>query len=263
MTYPPQPPGPPGGPYNQGPYGQDPYNQGPYNQGPYNQGPPGQTPWAQGPQGGFPPVGPPPPKRRTGLIATLIIVAILVVGGGGVGLYLFLTKDDPRGAGSGGDGDTGPRAAAQTFVRELEKAGNAPTTQDIDVSPLKPVTCADDFAKLEDEVQDTKNSQQSENPNDQQVRIRMKDFERTSDGATFTMTTRQTGEGDGSSVKLSVAKEDGDWKVCGLYDNPGSVDPSEDGGPSGGPGSVDPSEGDEPPASGEIPPNPFPTAPTS
>jgi hypothetical protein len=250
MTYPPQPPGPPG-PFNQGPYGQD-----PYNQGPYNQGPPGQTPWAQGPQGGFPPVGP-PPKRRSGLIATLIIVAILVIGGGGIGVYLLLTKDDPRGDGSGGSGDTGPRAAAQTFVQELEKAGNAPTIEDVDISPLEPVTCADDYAKLEDELQETKNSQ-SNKPNDQQVRVRMKDFERTDDGATFTMTTRQTGEGDESSVKLSVAKEDSDWKVCGLYDSAGPVEPSEDGGPSDSPGSED----GDPPVSGEVPPNPFPTDPT-
>jgi hypothetical protein len=250
MTYPPQPPGPPG-PYNQGPYGQD----------PYQQGPPGQTPWAQGPQGGFPPVGPPPPKRRTGLIATLIIVAIMVIGGGGVGLYLYLSKDDRRGSGSGGDGDTGPRAAAQTFVRELEKAGNAKTVQDIDISPLEPVTCADDYAKLTDEVQDTKQSQQSARPNDQQVRLRMKDFKETGDGATFTMTTRLTaGDGEESSVQLSVGKESGDWKVCGLYEgDPGGVNPTEDGDPSGGPTDAPGSEDGDPPASGEVPPNPFPS----
>jgi hypothetical protein len=260
MTYPPQPPGPPGPPGQPGPYGQqpDPYQQGPYQQGQWNQGPQPTTPWTQGPQG-FP--GPPPQKKRTGLIATLIIVAILVVGGGGVAAYFFLIKDDTRGDGSGGNGDTGPRAAAQTFVRELEKAGNAKSVQDIDISPLKPVTCADDYGKLEDEVKDTKDAGASATPADHEVRVRMKDFKRTADGATFTMTQRQTGDEKAISTKLEVLKEDGAWKVCGLYAAPGGEggdngpgEPSSEAPGGGGPGDEDQ------PSTVEVPPNPIPTS---
>ncbi len=262
MTYPPQPPGPPG-PYNQGPYNQD-----PYNQGPYNQGPPGQPPWMQGPQGGFPPVGP-PPKRRTGLITALIIVAVLVVGGGGVGAYLLL-REDERGKGSGGSGDEGggARVAAQTYVRELENLLNTPLPE-VDPAKLEPVTCADDFAKMSDDIEDAKDVGKSASAspgNERKIRLRLKDFERTADGATFTMTERVVGDSDADSKDLTVAKEGGDWRVCGFFDagssEPGggsepsgepSGEPSSE--PSGGPGSED----SDPPASGEVPPNPFPT----
>jgi hypothetical protein len=273
MTYPPQPPGPPQGPYgppppggpqdpyNQGPYGQDPYNQGPYgqdpyNQGPYNQGPnpyQQQQPWAAGPPGY--PMGPPPKKPRTGLIATLIIVAILVVGGGGVGLYLLLNKDDAgEGSGQGGGEGGGARAAAQTYVVELEKTLNTPP-QDIDLAKLKPVTCGDDFARMQDELADAKDTGQSRSAEpgaEHKIRIRMKDFERTSDGATFTMTERVSGVEDTESKNMTVAKEDGDWKVCGAYgkDQSGGGSGDSGGGDSGGDGSS---------PSNEIPPNPIPT----
>jgi hypothetical protein len=251
MTYPPRPPGPPGPPGPQpppGPYNQGPYNQGPWGQGPYQGPPPG--PWGPGPQGGYP-VGPPPKKPRTGLVTALIIAAILVVGGGGVGAYLLLTRDDPRGEGSGAGGGEGggARAAAQTYVRELESALNTPL-RDVDLGKLEPVTCAGDYAKMQDELDNAKDYGESNSaaPNtEHKIRIRIKDFERTSDGATFTMTQREVGGDDADSTELTVAKEDGDWKVCGAYDeNPNS-------GPGGG--------GEEgQPSSGELPPNPIPTS---
>lgn len=231
MTYPPQPPGPP---------------------------------WAQGPQGGYP-VGPPPKKSRTGLVAALIIVAILVVGGGGVTAYLLLDRDGPPGSGSGGSGDEsrGARTAAQTYVRELEDALNTPL-QDVDISKLEPVTCADDYTQMEDELTDAKESGQSASPGDEvRVQIRMKDFERTSDGAKFTMTQRAVGDDDSESLPMTVAEEDGDWKVCGAYDDGGDDgggdgggdEPSEEGPGEGPSGAPLPSE----PPSGELPPNPIPT----
>jgi hypothetical protein len=213
MTYPPQPPGPYGQQPPQGPYNQGPYNQGPY---PYQQP---NTPWAQGPQGGFP-VGPPPKKPRTGLITSLIIVAILVVGGGGVGAYFLLSNDKKDGGGgSGGNKDDGARAAAQTYVRELENALNT-KLEDIDLAPLKSVTCGDDFAKMESELGDAQNSAESSSatPGNEKVRIRMKDYQATSDGGTFTMTMTQAGnQSNKESRDMTVAKEDGGWKVCGIY----------------------------------------------
>lgn len=260
MTYPPQPPGPPGppqDPYQQGPYNQGPYNQGPYNQGPYNQGPnPYQQPqWAGGPPGGFP-VGPPPKKPRTGLIATLIIVAILVVGGGGVGAYLLINKADPgAGSGQGGGEGGGARAAAQTYVRELENALNTPV-QDVDLGRLEPLTCTEDFAKMEDDLDAAKDHGQSDSAapgNDGKIRIRLKDFERTSDGGKFTLTRRLAGGGgvgdsdtrDMTVTRKTVAKQDAGWVICGLYNEPG-------GDQSGG-------DSNDPSPSRELPPNPIPT----
>jgi hypothetical protein len=246
MTYPPQPPGPPQGPYGPPPPGP----QGPYNQGPYNQGPYQQPPWAGGPPGY--PMGPPPKKSRTGLITTLVIVAVLVVGGGGVGLFLLLNKDKNEagaGSGQGGGEGGGARAAAQTYVLELEKTLNTPP-QDIDLAKLKPVTCADDFARMEDELAGTKDDGQSRDAGpgaEHEIRIRMKDFERTSDGAKFTMTERVSGVQDTESRNMAVAKEDGGWKVCGAY----GADSSGGGEDSGG--------GDGSSPSREIPPNPIPT----
>jgi hypothetical protein len=244
MTYPPQPPGPPQGPYGPPPPGPP---QGPYNQGPNPYQP--QPPWA----GGYP-MGPPPKKPRTGLIATLIIVAILVVGGGGVATYLLINKDDP-GAGSGqGSGEGGgAREAAQTYVLELENALNTPV-QDVDLGKLEPITCTEDFAKMRDDLDAAKDLGQSSSAapgNDGKIRIRLKDFERTSDGGTFTLTRRVAGDGGDSDsrnmtvTRKSVAKQDVGWVVCGLYGEPGDDQPGGD--------SSDPSP------SRELPPNPIPT----
>jgi hypothetical protein len=237
MTYPPQPPGPPQGPYGPPPPGpQDPFNQGPYNQGPNPYQP--QPPWAGGPPGY--PMGPPPKKPRTGLIATLIIVAILVVGGGGVAAYLLLGRDDEAGKGSGQGGGEGggARAAAQTYVLELEKALNAPV-QEVDLGKLKPVTCGEDFAKMEDDLADAKGRGESTSagPGDEgKIRIRLKDFERTPDGAKFTLTEREAGGGgDEQTRDMTVAKEGAGWQVCGLYEKgqSGGGETGDNGGSSG------------------------------
>jgi hypothetical protein len=229
MTYPPQ------GPYGQQP--PDPYQHGPYQQ-PYQQ----QPRWATGPPGGFP-VGPPPKKSRTGLIATLIIVAILVVGGGGFGLYLLLNKDDP--ADSEGGEDDGARAAADTYIRELETALNT-EPKDADLSKLEPVTCSKDLSVMTDELDGNTPESTGGSPDEPEFRLVMKGFKETPDGATFTMDMRLSDAGDENTAtqkKMTVAKDGDDWKVCGLYEGSDSP-PTED------------SPGQAP--SGEVPPNPIP-----
>lgn len=251
MTYPPQPPGPygPQPPYNQGPYP----NQGPYQQqGPYPQQP-NVPPWVGGPQGGFP-MGPPPPKRRKGLIATLIIVAILVVGGGGVGAYLLLTReDDPEpaaGGGNGGDGDV--RTVAETFVREFETALNTERIEDVDIGPLEPVTCGEDYTQMRDELEDARDFAETNSPAQgerAQVELELTDFTSDADGGAFTMTQSTDGE-EGPTREMTVAKEDDDWQVCGLYDE---QDPTDE--PTDDPGDE---TADERPTSRPVP-NPIPT----
>lgn len=230
MTYPPQ-----------GPYGQQPPD-------PYQQGPQQQPPWHGGPQGGFP-MGPPPKKSRTGLIASLIIITILVVGGGGFGLYLLINKENKDGAGGGGGGGEGgtARTAAETYVRELENALNTPL-QDVDLAPLEPVACGEDFTKMSDELEDAKEFDKTASaspPTPDKIQIGMEDFKETSDGATFTMTEREAGDDDTDSRNMTVAKDGGDWKVCGIYGDDNDGPTTEESGPSQAP-------------SGEVPPNPFP-----
>lgn len=246
MTYPPQPPGPPQGPYGPPPPGQ-------YNQGPNPYQPP---PWAGGPPGY--PMGPPPERPRKGLIATLIIVAILVVGAGGVATYLLINKDDPgAGSGQGGGEGSGARAAAQTYVRELENALNTPV-QDVDLGKLEPIACTEDFAKMADDLDAAKDVGQSDSAapgDDGKTRIRLKDFERTSDGGKFTLTRRVAGSGGDADTRnmtvtrKTVAKQDAGWVICGLYDEAGD---DQSGDPSG-----EDSSGPSP--SRELPPNPIPT----
>jgi hypothetical protein len=233
MTYPPQ-----------GPYGQQPPD--PYQQGPYQQ----QPPWAVGPQGGFP-MGPPPKKPRTGLIATLIIVSILVVGGGGFGLYVLINKEN-KDNGGGGDGGGTAREAAQTYVDELETVLNAGPRK-ADLAPLEPVTCGADYAKMSDQIEDSKDAPETgaEVPDGVEFGLEMKGFKETSDGATFTLALQITGLGPGDEgsddKKMTVAKEDGAWKVCGIFEGVGG------GGPPTG------EDGPSQAPSGEVPPNPFPS----
>lgn len=238
MTYPPQqPPGPPG------PYGpQDPYGQQPYGQQPYGQGPP----WAGG-QPGYP-VGPPQKKSRTGLITSLIIVAILVVGGGGVGAYLLLKNDDKDSSAGGGGSDT-PRAAADSFTKAMSSALST-RLEDVDLKPLKPLTCAADYTKLTDSLDDArKYSSTSASAEPEKTTFGVKDFKETSDGAAFTMTQKQ-GSDESDFRDMDVLKEQGAWKVCGLFKET-------DGGGSSGEGSSDSSPSSGGGGNGGIP-NPIP-----
>jgi hypothetical protein len=216
MTYPPQQPGPYG---PQQPYGQQP-------QGPY--GP--NTPWS-GQQPGFP-MGPPPPKRKAGLIASLIIVAILVVGGGGVGLYFLLSNDKKESSANGGAGDDDksddPRAAADAYVKALEKAINTKDLADVDLKPLKPLTCKDDFTQLEDELESAQDDAQTASPEPRpKIDVSIDNFKADKKGATFTLV--READGDSDEREMDVLKESDSWRVCGLYRDDDS------GGGGGGP----------------------------
>lgn len=248
MTYPPQQPGPYG---QQNPWGQQPPPQGP-PQGPYPpQQPPSQTPpWLAGGPGGFPAFEPEPKKSRGGLIA-VIIVAVLVLGGGGFGLYLLLSKDDgnpssEEGGGGGGGGGEDARAVAEKYVDELETAVNT-EIQDIDLSSLEPVTCADDFERMEREIGDAQDNGESSSNQPGSIEVGMKDFESSGDTGSFTLTQKVDGE-EGPDQEMSMAKEEDSWKVCGLYGS------SEE--PTGEPSDDEPTDG--PASEGEVP-NPIPT----
>ncbi len=211
MTYPPQQPGP---------YGQDPYGQQPnYGQSPWGQQPDpyGQSPW--GDQQGFP-MGPPPPKKKGGLMAALIIVAILVIGGGGAGLYFLLKNDETDPGGGGSSKEDGPRAAADAFTEEMQKLVNS-ALQDIDLSPLKPYVCGDDYTRLDEELTEAKEELEdipsaTDGPPTEQIKVSVQDFKETDDGATFNF-HRETEGGDGDEQELKVVEEGESWVVCGLY----------------------------------------------
>ena len=205
MTYPPQQPPP----------GPDPYGQPP---NPYGQQ------WGGTQPGGFP-VGPPPPKPKTGLIAALIIGAIVLVGGGGAGAYLLLSKED----GDGGSEETAqnagdPKTVAKKFATEFEKVLNA-DPEDVSLEPLKPLVCSGDLEKLQGEVED---QQDQDTPNtgpttsrqeedDVEAKVSVDDFRAEGDKAEFTLVVGYEGERD-ITEDATMAKADGGWQVCGLYD---------------------------------------------
>jgi hypothetical protein len=120
MTYPPQQPGP---------YGQDPSGRQPPGQyGQFGQPPGGQAgqfgPGPYGRQPGGP--GGEPPKRRTGLVIAVVVVAVLVLGVGG---YLLTDGDDPQDCASGGSTGCTQEPAARD---EPAPGGEGP------VSPAEP-----------------------------------------------------------------------------------------------------------------------------
>lgn len=249
MTYPPQQPGPYG---QQNPWGQPP----PQGPGPFPQQPPSPTPpWLTNDPGGFPSFEPDPKKPRGGLIAVVVIVALLVLGGGGFGLWMLLSKDDSTsngggGGGGGGEGGADARAVAEQYVEELEATVNT-EIEDIELSSMEPLTCADDFQRMEQEIGDAQANGDSAPTRPGSIEIGMKDFQSTEDKGSFLLTQKVDGK-EGPDQEMTMAKEDGDWKVCGLYDGSSApADPSEE------PGEDEPT--DDGPASGGQVPNPIPT----
>lgn len=260
MTYPPQQPGPygPQDPYGQQqPYGQQPYGQ--QGQQPYGQQQP-QQPYGQQPQQyGAPqwgqqpgyPVGPPQKKSRTGLITTLVIVAVLVIGGGGVAAFLLLKNDKGTSAGS----ET-PRAAADSFTKELGTQLSK-KVEDVDLSPLKPLTCTSDYKKLNDELTDARDSGSSttKSPNSEKVTFAVSNFKETSAGASFDMTPKHNSETE-DPVPMKVQKENNRWVACGLYGS-GNRQEAPGGGPSSGNNDGGSSDGGSDGGNDSIP-NPIP-----
>ncbi|OLF12252.1 hypothetical protein BLA60_09695 [Actinophytocola xinjiangensis] len=246
MTYPPQQPGPYG---QQNPWGQQPQGQFPPQQQPPSQAPP----WLSGDPGGFPSFEPDPKKSRGGLIAVIIVVVLLVLGGGGVAVWLLMDKDKKDDTGGGGGGNTGDdaRTVAENYVGELQVTLNTKLA-DIDLSTMEGLTCAEDFERMEKEIGDFQDSGEADGaPGD--IKLVMKDFESTEEKGSFTMALT-IGGSDGPDQKMTMGKEDGAWKVCGLYSSGSSEEPSS---------TEEPSEPSEP--SGEAPntgapPNPIPTS---
>lgn len=248
MTYPPQQPGPYG---QQNPWGQPPQGGFPPQQQPPSQ----QPPWLSGdPGGGFPSWDQEPKKSKGPMIAVVVIVALLVLGGGGFGVWMLVNKDkddpEPTGGGGGGGGDDA-RAVAEKYVEELQTTVNTEIS-DIELSGMEPLTCADDFERMEKEIREVQDNGDLEGGQPGSIKIGMEDFEASEEKASFTL-TQKIDEKDAPSRDMTMAKEEGDWKVCGLYgSNSPDDDPTEESSPTDDPT-------DDPPASnGEIP-NPIPT----
>lgn len=249
MTYPPQQPGPHG---QQNQWGQPQPGQFPPQQQPPSQAPP----WVAGGGGGYPGFDQQPRKSKGPKIALVVILVLLVLGGGGFGAWMLLNKDDDtKNTGGGGDGGGDARAAAETYVRELQTAINT-KIENIDLSALEPVTCADEFKLMEKQIGQAQQDGDVAGGDPGSVEVGLKDFTSSGEKASFLLT--QTVEGKKApDHEMSVAKENGDWKVCGLYefDSSGQEDPSE------GTPTDEPTDGpiDEPPISNEPVPNPIPT----
>ncbi|OLF18094.1 Rv0361 family membrane protein [Actinophytocola xanthii] len=204
MTYPPQQPGP---------YGQ----QGPWGQQPQTPLPPQTPPWLT--DDGFPSFEPDPRTPRRGRAAALVIVGLLVLAGGGFGVWLLMSRES-QGAGSG---ESDARSVAERYVRDIERTVNTPIA-DIDIAALEPVTCDGDFTQMEREIADLKEDapQGESEPSQPRVEIGMKDFQTTGDTASFTLTQSSDLDVKGQNHKMTMAKENGRWTVCGLFDRPSS-----------------------------------------
>lgn len=228
MTYPPQQPGQWG--QQPDPYGQQP-GQNPWGQQP---DPYGQSPWGQQPAYQMGP--PPPPKKKGGLMAALIIVAILVVGGGGTGLYFLLNKDEQDPGGGGTSTEDGPRAAADAFTEEIQTIFNTADVADVDLEPLKPYLCGDDYQELDESLTEAQEEQAEESsasspPSRAKVTMSVEDFKETDDGATFNL--HREAEGSEHDQKLNVVEEGDNWVVCGLYEEDEPTSPPSTGGGGG------------------------------
>lgn len=236
MTYPPQQPGPYG---QQDPYGQ----QNPYGQQPqqYGQQPQfGGQQWGQQP--GFPAA--PPPKKKTGLIVTIVLLVVLLAGGG-FAAWWFLIKDDNGGGGSSDD----PRAAADTYVKELSSAVNiAPADTTLD--KVKPVMCADDYKELNEDLQRAKKDEDAGEKPEDTTTFSVTNFKEEGEGATFDL-ARKRGDRTGDPLPMDVKKEDGKFVVCGLFAS------NESGSGEGTSGAEEPSSGGNDGGDGSIP-NPIP-----
>ncbi|MFL6124627.1 hypothetical protein [Actinophytocola sp.] len=85
-----------------------------------------QSPYGQQPQygGGFQP--PEPPRKKTGMIVAIVVIAVLVLGGAGVGIY-FATKDN--GSNTAG-GTTTTTKTKTTTAGSTENSEDTTTSED-------------------------------------------------------------------------------------------------------------------------------------
>lgn len=241
MTYPPQQPGQPG-PYGQpgqpgqhpgqhhgqpSPYGQPPGTPPPYGADPAQQAPqqpgygqPAQPGWGQPPQGvppgqpGQPPYGAPPagyggqppgygygqpPQKKSPLpwvlggVGALVVIGVIVV--------LVVTL-----GGSGGGGTGSPDAVAQAFVNAVnDKTG-----------PDQSIFC-DAFGDVPD-VELPGGVEPPEGVPDVEISASLGDIQENGDSATANVDfeTNVGGQNFTGTYVLTIQKEGGDWKICGI-----------------------------------------------
>lgn len=216
MTYPPQQPGPHG---HQGSWGPAPGPFPPPPGPPAPLPPPQAPPWLIGDEHGFPSFEPEPTRSRTGIVVALVVMGLLLLGGGGLAVWA-LSGDEDRRDGGGGEA----RAVAEDYVAELEKTVNTEIT-DIDLSAMEGLTCSGDFERMDREIGDAQTAARSGSApatQDGTMEVGMTDFRDTGEGASFTLTQTRDGE-RGPDMEMVVAREGGEWKVCGLYGSAGQA----------------------------------------
>jgi hypothetical protein len=138
-----------------------------------------------------------------------VIVGVLVLGGGGVAAFLLL-KDD----GGGGGSEESPRAAADSYVKELG-ATVSKSPADASLDNVKPLMCANDYDELNGELQEAKKEDDAKEQPDKTT-FSVSNFKEEGEGAKFDMTQKR-GADERDPLKMEVVKEDGNWVVCGLY----------------------------------------------
>jgi hypothetical protein len=143
------------------------------------------------------PVPGPAPKKRLGLIIGIIAAVVLVlIAIAGVVVYNVYT----------GLGSDTPRSAANEWFTALKR-------QDID--RVRALTCA----QFRDDIDDA-------NLRDDEVTsvtwniVAINEIDGEKAVATIDISYMDNGESRSDTVKYSIIKEDGDWKVCGPADEP-------------------------------------------
>jgi hypothetical protein len=218
--------GPQSGGFPQQGYGQQPQ---PGQPGPYGQ----QQPYGQ--PGGF--GGPPPPKKsNTGMIIG-VIIGVLVLVGGGVTAAVLLSRDDsssnntastdtnsPTDGGtkptspsnkSGGDSDA--KELAEDYAKASQQAGRA--GKQTDLGTVKQYVC-DKMIKEGEEAQKKVPNAPAPKPMPE-FTVKAGEVKTSGDNGTFRADyagiPNPAGTGTvGSYIVYKIAKEGGDWKVCGI-----------------------------------------------
>ncbi|WP_280184145.1 hypothetical protein [Nocardia cyriacigeorgica] len=215
MTYPPagQPPHGQQPPYGQQlPYGQQPYGQQPppYGQQPQYGPQPGQYP----PQGGFQQPGgyPPqqPPKKKTGLIVGLVVLALVVVGGITTGIVLTMQGKTPLAS---------DEKQIENSIREFYD-----TMENEGIIAAAELSCAADRAEFDKASQSEKDmmDKASFSIDIDKVDNVVITGDKATAKVTGTFSISMPGEDSTEPENTSdetLAKEDGKWKICSDSDD--------------------------------------------
>ncbi|MFE3446208.1 hypothetical protein ACFXNW_24540 [Nocardia sp. NPDC059180] len=216
MTYPPagQPPHGQQPPYGQQPpQGQQPYGQQPYGQQPppYGQQPQyGQQPGQYPPPGGFQQPGgyPPqqPPKKKTGLIIGLVVLALVVIGGITTGVVLTMQGKTPLAS-----DEKQIENAIREFYDTLENDG---------ILAAAELSCSADRAEIDKAPQSEKDmmDKASFSIDIDKVENVVITGDKAKAHVTGTFKITIPGMDDDTDTDSesdeTLAKEDGTWKIC-------------------------------------------------